>query len=282
MYKTGHTIDNTSKKTLRVMIMFMAFMVILSSIAVVSAIPPFTTQQSTNTLQIESPSLPVIHSGHDRKFHAHVINATSIKTNKTTTCALHLYNSSSFDIHTPTQWMSFEDYPNGLDFVMTVKGGNFSNSGIYAYVIGCNSSNEVGFFRGQFAVTPNGEIADTGTAVFYIGLLGVLLFFLAITIFSFAEFENLLNRVGMIGIGYLLLMAITFIGWNMAQDFLTSSPFIISMLRILFFVFIVGFFPLVIGGFIWYFLQLWKIKEIEGLMTKGMPEHEAKRRVERR
>lgn len=281
--KTGHTKGNTREKSKGVIVTLILFMFILSSISLVSSAPPFATTPltSTTSLQIESPNLPISKIGEDKRFHAHVINYTSSKTNTTTSCALHVYNSTGWDVSTTTQWMEFETY-NGIDFAMTVNGTNFNKAGIYAYVIQCNSTNEIGFYRGQFQVTPNGEVADEGTAIFYVGLLAVLLFFLALTIFSFAEFDNLLNRVGMIGIGYLLIMAITFIGWNMAQDFLTSSPFLIDMLRILFFVFIIGFFPLVIGGFIWYFLQLWQIKEIQNLMNKGMGEDDAYRRVKRR
>lgn len=280
--KTRRTDALQSNKMIGLMIMLTLSLVFLSSIDQVSAVPPFqTAETSSNSLQIESPNLPVTKIGQQKRFHAHVVNATKLKTNITTSCALHVYNTTGWDVDTKTQWMEFEAY-NGIDFAMSVSGGNFSKAGIYAYVIQCNSTNEVGFYRGQFAVTPNGEIADTGTAVFYIGLLGILLFFLAVTIFSFAYFDNLLNRVGMIGIGYLLIMAITFIGWHMSEDFLTSSPFLIDMLRILFMVFAIGFFPLVLGAFAWYFLQLWKIKEIQDMMEHGMDEHEAHRRMKGR
>jgi len=130
-----------------------------------------------------------------------------------------------------------------------------------------------------FQVTPNGENATEGKAIFYIGLLVVLLFFLAFSIFGFVSFDNLLARVGLFGLAYLLLISVTFIGWNMANDFLTSSPFLISMLRIAFFVLITGLFPLLIGAFAWYVIMLFKIKEIERLMGKGFSEQEARRRV---
>jgi len=97
----------------------------------------------------------------------------------------------------------------------------------------------------------------------------------------FINFNNLLNRVGMIGIGYLLLIAITFISWQMASDFLLSAQFLVSMLRILFIVLMVGAFPLLIGAFAWYVLMLFKIKEIERLMGKGFSEQEARRRTSR-
>jgi hypothetical protein len=134
----------------------------------------------------------------------------------------------------------------------------------------------------DFTITPNGEEASVGKAIFYIGLLFILLFFLALVVISFVYFDNLLNRVGMVGLGYLMIIAITFIGWNMANDFLTSSPFLIEMFRILFLVLMIGTFPLLIGAFAWYLIMLFKIKEIENLMKHGMSEQEASYRVKRR
>lgn len=131
----------------------------------------------------------------------------------------------------------------------------------------------------DFKVTPNGEDSNVGSAILYIGVLAVLIIFLILSIYSFVTFDNLLNRVGMLGLSYLFLIAITFIGWNMANDFLTSAPFLVEMLRILFFVLIIGAFPLLIGSFAYYFIMLFKIKEIERLMGKGMSGEEAERRV---
>lgn len=134
-------------------------------------------------------------------------------------------------------------------------------------------------YSNSFLVTPNGEEATSGKAIFYIGLLFVLIVFLVLIAFSFVKFDNLLNRVGMLGLGYLVLIAITFIAWNMSRDFLTSSPFTISMFWILFLVLMVGAFPLLIGGFAWYIIMLFQIKEIQHMMDKGMDGEEAQRRV---
>jgi hypothetical protein len=64
----------------------------------------------------------------------------------------------------------------------------------------------------------------------------------------------------------------------MASDFITSSPFLIEMLRILFFVLVIGAFPLLIGAFAWYLIMLFKIREIERLMSKGLDYNEAEQR----
>jgi len=61
----------------------------------VNAASPFT-QTSDATLNIESPYLPILKQGQDHRFHAHVVNATRLKTNTTTQCTLHLYNQSGY------------------------------------------------------------------------------------------------------------------------------------------------------------------------------------------
>jgi len=137
-------------------------------------------------------------------------------------------------------------------------------------------------FATYFEITPTGESLSTGKAVFYIGFLFLLIIILGGCMLLFISFENLLNRVAMIGLGYLVLLAITFIGWNMASDFLTSSPFLISFLRILFFVLITIAFPLLIGGFVWYVLMVLRVKEIQYLMNKGFSFDEAEHRLNKR
>lgn len=183
--------------------------------------------------------------------------------------------------------------PNSTIAVSDVE---MTKSGTYYYYSYCNTSlngiyivtgvgdpdAEVEVWNYDFKITPNGEEITEGKAIFYIGLLITLIFFLILSIYSFVRFDNLLCRVGMLGLSYLLLIAITFIGWNMASDFLTSSPFLIAMLRIFFWVLIVGLFPLLIGGFAYYLLMLFKIKEIERLLQKGIPYDEAEERYRRR
>lgn len=184
-------------------------------------------------------------------------------------------------------------YPNSsysvLDYSMSKSGTSYSydcfnvtKNGKYIYNTLGDPSGTLKVQPVSFYATPNGESSSSGTATLYIGLIVVLLVFLILTIYSFVKFDNLLNRVGMIGLMYLFFLAISFIAWNMASDFLTSSPFLVDMFRILFFVLISLAVPLFIGGLVWYFLMLWKIKEIERLMEKGLPEWEAVERANRK
>ena len=260
--------------------LIISLILLFAILPLVSSAPPITTQSISTgqTMTIESPLYENLKIGQDHRFHAHVINQTSIKTNKTTQCYLHFYNQSGYDVNLGATDMEFEEY-NGIDFAKTLSAGNWSSAGHYAYVIQCNSSNEVAFFSGTLDATPTGESLDLGRAIIDIGLLLLLALFLVGCVVIFMETDNLLARVGSLGLGYLLLMAMSFISWNLSKDYLFSAPFLIEMFRIIFFVMIVGFFPLIIGLFVWYFLMLWKVKEIERLMGKGFSEDEARRRI---
>lgn len=134
----------------------------------------------------------------------------------------------------------------------------------------------------DFPVTTNGEENTMSGAILYIGLIAVLTIFLIVSIHLFMKLNHLLAKVGFFGLSYLIFMALVFIAWNLSSDFLTSAPFLTSFFRILFFVLIIGVFPLIISSFAWYFIMLFKIKEIERLMTKGFSLEDAEKRTGRK
>lgn len=116
----------------------------------------------------------------------------------------------------------------------------------------------------------------------YIGLLILLIVFLIGVVAIFFKFDNILTRVSMFGVAYLLVIAITFIGWQMASSFLESTSFLVGMLWIIFSVFMYGLFPVLIGAFAYYMIMITKIKEIQRLMDRGFSEDEAYERTKRR
>lgn len=174
-------------------------------------------QVSTATgMQIDYPKYDIIKNGSDHRFHLHVINSTATKTNLTTSCLLHVYNQTGWDLDIGSQFMEFEAY-NGVDFAKTVSGGNFSKVGIYSYVVQCNSSNEVAFASGQLLVTNSGyELAgDNFTAIIYIlfifavsGLMYTFLLGLA----KLATGETTVYDVIISWAFYILLIIVNYLG----------------------------------------------------------------------
>lgn len=145
----------------------------------VESVSPFQSVSSSSMI-IETPPYESIQLGEAHRFHAHVINATSMKTNKTTSCGLHFYNSTGFDTNIGSTNMEFESY-NGVDFALTLEPGNYSTPGQYAYVIFCNSTNEAAFITSSIYVTPLG-ISDTSSQGVVIGIFSVLFIIILATI----------------------------------------------------------------------------------------------------
>jgi hypothetical protein len=253
----------------------------------VSSVSPFISTNAQGGCTIVPIIRDTIKQSTDFDFNFHVINQSNGYpiSNASISCYFHLYNQTGD--HVLFQELRNDPISEHLvinEFVARVGGGNFSSVGNYAYQVQCNGTMVIGGCadKGLFVVTPNGIEATTGRAFVDIGLLFVLLVFLTGAVLIFMSSENLLARVGMFGFGYLLLIAVTFISWNMATDFLLSAPFIADMFRILFFVLIIGAFPLLLGAFAWYVIMLFRIKEIERLMGKGMSYDEAERRQGRK
>jgi len=243
----------------------------------ISAVPPFQQSECPEGLTIQYPPMDLHEEDQYYIFNFHVFNSTNglSLTNNTVDCTFHLYNSSGIEIFANDNLA----YTLDGDFYQEILGANFSVSDPYSYITQCNSSSAGGYVAVGFQVTPNGEEATVGKAVFYIGLLFLLIVFLTIAIYGFISSDQIWQRAGGIGSIYLLLIAISFLSWNMAADFLTSSAFLITFLRIMFLVLIIGLFPFLIILFAYGVYMAITTEEIEKMMEKGVSFDEASSRV---
>lgn len=182
-------------------------------------------------------------------------------------------------------------YPNSstaLNTVRMTKDGNY-----YSYEV-CNKSSLLGKYIAQgvgdldgsnqswtydYYITPNGELLSTASSVSYFLLIGVLVFFLIVCIVMLLNMENTIIKVASISTGYILLIAILFISWQMSLGFITANSFLVKMLYILFMTLMIGAFPLLIGFFAYYIIQIIRTKEIAELMERGLPEEDARRKL---
>lgn len=249
-----------------------------------SAQPSFftTTQTGCTITPIVRDSLK---KGQSFDFNFHVFNTSNgVPLSSTTlSCYFHFYNQTGD--HVFARMLNNDPSSEHLvinEWAERMDGGNITGIGSYAYIIQCNGTGVGCGDKGYFLVTNSGYDATTGRAVIDVGLLLILVMFFIGAFYLLVASENLLVKVSSLGIGYLFLIAISFIAWNMALDFLLSAPFISSIFRIIFIVLIVGLFPLIIGAFAWYFYMLFKIKEIQNMMDKGFSFDEAKRRTGRK
>jgi hypothetical protein len=261
-------------------ILILALILVVIIINIIPAQPPTTNIYTFDEgYSIVENSDKTLKQNRDYQFNFFVFNQSTgkILDNTSIVCTLFIASDEGNVIYSS----EVEYFPDG-HWGEDVAGGNFSRLGSYAYGIKCVSDNFGGSIASTIEVTPTGLTIRDGTSSIYISLLFVFIFFLAMSIFSFVRFDNLLNRVGMVGFSYLLLIAISFIAWNMANDFLISNIFIAVFFKWMFIFLIIGAFPMLIGAFAWYVIMIFKIKEIENLMEKGIPEQEAYGRVKRR
>lgn len=183
----------------------LGFAILIILVSIVSATQPqLPFQSSDNTLLIDYPKYDVLKVNQDHRFHAHVINQTKAKTNLTTSCIIHLYNTTGWDIvYAPMEWESY----NGLDFAYTISGKNWSKAGMYSYIIQCNSSNEIGFVSGQLQVTQSGSTYTTEGSITYLSatiiFIVIAFFLLIIGIYN----ENIAIKIIFIGLGGVILFA---------------------------------------------------------------------------
>lgn len=184
-------------------------------------------------------------------------------------------------------------YPDGsinnTNLVMTRTGTFYNYTVRNTSQIGKYIYNTVGNLNGvtttqpvEFYISYTGKDTSIVFIVFYIICLLILIVFIFGCVYSFVKFENFINRLAMIGFVYLLLIAISFILYQICLDFIGASFFITKFIQIIFIVLMYGTIIIFPIGFMYYMYSIYKIKEIENLINKGISEDEAIHRYKSR
>jgi ABC-type uncharacterized transport system fused permease/ATPase subunit len=130
------------------------------------------TNTGESGLTIQYPTYDFVKENSEFKLHLHVFNTTNgiLMTNETTSCIVHLYNSSGN--HILEQDFGFDD--NNIDFEIELNASLFQN-GLHSYIIHCNTSYNGGFVSGTYTVTRNGlpDNEPNNNIAVIIGLCGV-------------------------------------------------------------------------------------------------------------
>jgi hypothetical protein len=160
-------------------------------------------------------------------------------------------------------------------FNYTITGDNLTQLGEYSSSVSCVGSDN-GFTTFMFLVTPNGEEPTTGRAVFYGILFTSLMIFLVVAVSQLGKKEGYGWTVGLISFSYIMLVGILFVGWQIAENFLTSIPFISSILYIFWLISMIAFFPFIIILSFKLFLSMTEEGITKDLMKKGYSKEEAR------
>lgn len=253
---------------------FFSFLLLIIVFTVfVNAIQTQVNVNSNYGLQISYPKFDAIRVNQPFNLSIHVYNVSDGKTVTTASCNLEIYSIGGE--------LVFYSVLNNIDdqYSVFISEGNFSSLGKNSYNIYCNTTNNGGFADGLFYVNNSGEITQTSHSIFYIGVLIILVFFFAFLTYFGVNTDSLWVKAFSIGFGYLLLIAISFISWQMASNFMVSATFTIYFLKIIFLVLIIGFFPFIIALFAYGVYMAVTISEIKKMVESGIPESEAAERV---
>lgn len=148
-------------------------------------------------------------------------------------------------------------------------------SGSYDYNLFCSDINS---FSSTFEVTPNGELPTTAKAFFYLGLLGLLIFFLVLIFWAHIRDQSELARFWWFSFMWLPIWAILFIGWSMSRDFLTSGGAITAIFWWAFLIIgiIYPFYLLVLVLYTFYYI--YKQQDVQRLINRGFSLEDAQAR----
>jgi len=154
-----------------------------------------------------------------------------------------------------------------------------SKPGDYNVWVNC-IGDDTGFTSFTYKVTPSGKEPNVGTAVLYIGLILVIVTLLVMCIYMFSQVNKEAPHLRLLwgGFAYLFFWSLTFIMYMTASDFLIDT-FIIGFFWILYLFFTYSMFPAFFCIIVWYFYQLYKLKQIQQMIKSGVPEDQAYERL---
>jgi hypothetical protein len=153
--------------------------------------------------------------------------------------------------------------------------------GDYSATVICIGNN-IEYTNFAFKITPNGTVSTSGEAFIYSVLIIILVCLFILALIGGIKFEHIALKYFFFLSAYLLFIGITFISWNLSLDYLTSSPFLTSFFRILWWVSIGGLIPVILIGTFYTIWMMIQIKEIQRMIDKGIPSDEAYERVVRK
>lgn len=246
----------------------LGIVVLFFIISFVSAIPPQTIVNTGDVgLNIFYPQLDYIKQNEDFTFHIHVSNISNGLSlpNTNISCSMHLYNTVG--LHTYEDGLNKDG--NLWDHEITIMGGNFSDVGLHSFYIWCNNSQIGGEAKASFSVTESGVEITEGRSILIIGLMGILFLFVFASLFALFSIENYMVKFISYWISHVLMILISFVGWQIGVEGLLVGTALTGIFRIMFWIFLVGMFPMILLSIVWIFYIHAFNEHFQKLIDKG-------------
>jgi len=167
---------------------FLFLVVSLLVLPIVSSAPPTTIVSTVETgFQVDVTTVSHVQRDSTHHINVHVFNSTNgvpVGAKEGVSCYGDLYNKSGDHLIEV-----FELTRDGVEYEWDIGGTNFTNDGIYPYVIYCNTSVQGGFFSTAFDVTVSGEdeVIDNLPISITVAIMVIIVLYFIVLIRLFAE-----------------------------------------------------------------------------------------------
>lgn len=173
-----------------------------------------------------------------------------------------------------------------LNRAMTQSGANYYNytfcntnyNGELLYTTLQNPDGNLDSQTTHIPITPNGELPTVAKAIFYIGLLTLLVFFTCLIFWAHMQDQSHLAKFWWFSFMWIPFWAILFIGWSMARDFLTSQGVIEAVLYYGWIVIGIIYPFYILGLVIYTFYWIYEQREVQKLVKRGFSLEDAQAR----
>lgn len=137
--------------------------------------------------------------------------------------------------------------------------------GIYYFYIASDN----GTYTSSFISTESGVEITEGRSNLAIGLILILVFLLFISLYFVFSFEHYIGKFIFYWVTHILLLLITFSGWQMGVEGLLSGMALTGIFRILFYFFTLAVFPMMVFSGVWIFYIHAFNEHFQKLLDKG-------------
>jgi predicted outer membrane lipoprotein len=128
----------------------------------------------------------------------------------------------------------------------------------------------------SFSITPSGLESSTANALYYFGALFMFVIFLFASLYGIWKVKKPWMKLLFVSMSYLLFIALSFVTWQISVNFITTIPFIQTILYFIWFLGLILFLPFIFVSGLWLLDMASKEKDIQKKIGMGYSEDEAR------
>lgn len=256
------------------------FLALIFVIPLLSAVPP---QESSTGFNIRAGIESYVQKDTFFDTHLHVFDVdTGLPVTDGIGCYVHLYSPNGTHL--------FEGYDetvgHNFDYAFEIEGGNFSEIGTRLFIAQCNGTfnaeQKGGFYSQELEVNGYGEELITSLAINFNFAMVFLIILFVLGIIGIFVFENPAGKLACFWFSYVLFVVGNFSVWQFNEGYTLAYMGMASTFKVLFYVSIIGMFPLVLLSLAWIFYIHVMNDDMKKMMDRGMDEDEAYSRARRK